>query len=263
MDNIILSYFAKHSTGDISRLMYAKRLFQAPMAIIGQAAGAASMPFFASLYSRGLLDDYASAVNRAVTRILAASLMLSAGMLALAGPAVDLVFRGGSFDRGDANTTAMYFEIFAVSLALWSAQAIYARAFFAAGETLVPMRAGTIITVISIPIYWGLHERFGVMGLAWASNLAILVHTVTLAVLAHRRRLVALGGLERGEILRGAGAALLSLGAVVLVMRWLPQGQSYRGDVIALAMGGVAWAGVCFAVLKMSGSKMLRMKLSF
>ena len=51
------------------------------------------------------------------------------------------------------------------------------------------MRAGTIITVVSIPIYWALHARFGVMGLAWASNLAILVHTVTLAVLAHRRGL--------------------------------------------------------------------------
>jgi putative peptidoglycan lipid II flippase len=261
MDNIILSYFAKHSTGDISRLMYAKRLFTAPMSIIGQAAGAASMPFFASLYSRGLLSNYASAVNRSVTRILAASLMLSAGMLALARPAVDLIFRGGSFDRGDANTTAMYFGIFAVSLALWSAQAIYARAFFAAGETLVPMRAGTIITVISIPIYWGLHERFGVMGLAWASNLAILVHTVTLAVLAQRRGLVPLRGLERGEIVRGGAAAMLSLGALMLVMRWMPQGQSYyRGDVIALAMGGAVWAGVCFAVLKMSGSKMLQFR---
>ena len=39
MDNIILSYFAKHSTGDISRLMYAKRLFTAPMSISGWAGG--------------------------------------------------------------------------------------------------------------------------------------------------------------------------------------------------------------------------------
>src|SRR6185437_3672477 len=78
MDNIILTYFAKHSEGDISRLMYAKRLFTAPMAIIGQASGAASMPFFASLYSRGQHGDYAGAVSRAVTRIIAASVMMTA-----------------------------------------------------------------------------------------------------------------------------------------------------------------------------------------
>ncbi len=75
MDNIILTWFAKHSTGDISRLRYAKHLFTAPMAIIGQAAGAASLPFFASLYSRKLFDDYAAAVNRAVSRIFSVALI--------------------------------------------------------------------------------------------------------------------------------------------------------------------------------------------
>jgi putative peptidoglycan lipid II flippase len=181
LDSIILTYFAKHGTGDISRLTLAKRLFTAPMAIIGQAAGAASLPFFASLYSRKLFADYASAVNRSVTRIISASLMFSTGMFALAGPAVDLIFRGGSFNRADSGATAVYFQIFTLSLAFWAAQAIYSRAFYAAGETLAPMRAGTIITALSIPIYWGLHHRFGVIGLAWASNLAILVHTVTRA----------------------------------------------------------------------------------
>ena len=258
MDNIILTYFAKHSTGDISRLMYAKRLFTAPMAILGQAAGAASLPFFASLYSRGEFAEYAAAVNRSVTRMLGAAVMLSAGMIALAGPAVDLLFRGGSFNRADAGKTAGYFAIFAISLALWAAQAIYARAFFAAGETLAPMRAGTIITVVSIPIYWALHARFGVMGLAWASNLAILVHTVTLAVLARRRGLVSLGGLDVVEVGRCLAAAAVSLVGTVAVLRVLPQRQTYWGDVAALTLGGVVWAGLCFAVLKAMGSTILR-----
>ena len=94
LDSYILSWFAKHTQGDISRLMYAKRLFTAPMAIVGQAAGAASFPFFASLFSSGMFADYASAVNRAVSRILCASFLLSSAMFALvAGPvggAIDL-----------------------------------------------------------------------------------------------------------------------------------------------------------------------------
>ena len=262
MDNIILTYFAKHGTGDISRLMYAKRLFTAPMAIIGQAAGAASLPFFASLYSRKRFDDYASAVNRSVTRILSASLMFSAGMFALAGPAVDLVYRGGSFNRADTHTTAVYFEIFTISLALWAAQAIYSRAFFAAGETLAPMRAGTIITVLSIPIYWVMHRSFGVAGLAWASNLAILAHTVTLAVLAHRRRLVSLHGLDRAEIGRSILAALTGLIGVLLVLRVLPQGnRSYVADVVALLTGGLLWLVLCLLTLRLTGSALPRQLL--
>src|ERR1700733_7640047 len=44
-DRWILNYFASGIHGQISRLTYAKSLFTAPMAVLGQAAGAASLPF--------------------------------------------------------------------------------------------------------------------------------------------------------------------------------------------------------------------------
>ena len=265
LDNQILGYFAKHGTGDISRLNYAKRLFTAPMAIIGQAAGAASLPFFASLFGRNQFASFASAVNRSVSRLIAFSLLGSAAMIALAEPAVDLIFRRGSFNAADATSTATYFAIFAISLALWTAQAIYARAFYAAGETFAPMLAGTIITIVSIPMYWQLHLHFGVVGLAWASNLAILLQTGTLAVLAHRRSLVPLfgppgspyAGPDRREISRAAIAALVSLAGVTLLLHFVPQPQTYRGDIIALALGGLTWAVLAAATLHLTGSKLL------
>lgn len=264
LDNQILGYFAKHGAGDISRLNYAKRLFTAPMAIIGQAAGAASLPFFASLFGRNQFASFASAVNRSVSRLIAFSLLGSAAMIALAGPAVDLIFRRGSFNAADATSTASYFAIFAISLALWTAQAIYARAFYAAGETFAPMLAGTIITIVSIPIYWQLHLHFGVIGLAWASNLAILLQTGTLAVLAHRRHLVPIvgppgqyAGLDRPEITRAAIAAIVSLAGATLLLHLIPQPQTYRGDLIALTIGGLTWAILAAATLHLTGSKLL------
>lgn len=260
-DNWILGYFAKHGTGDISRLNYAKRLFTAPMAIIGQAAGAASLPFFASLFGRKQFVDFARAVNRSVSRLIAFSLLGSAAMIALARPAVDLIFRRGSFHAVDATSTATYFAIFAVSLALWTAQAIYSRAFYASGETFVPMLAGTIITVATLPVYWELHRRFGVIGLAWASNLAILTHTVTLAILLHRRKLVPLfgkvSGLDRPEIARAMVAALISLAGVILLLHLVPPSQTYRGDLLALALGGFVWIALATGTLQLTGSKLL------
>jgi putative peptidoglycan lipid II flippase len=258
LDNQILGYFAKHGAGDISRLNYAKRLFTAPMAIIGQAAGAASLPFFASLFGRGQFASFAQAVNRSVSRLVAFSLLGTAGMIALALPAVDLIFRRGSFHATDAASTADYFAIFAISLALWTAQAIYARAFYAAGETFLPMLAGTIITLVTIPIYWELHRRFGVSGLAWASNLAILIHTATLAVLLHRRRLVPLVGLDRPELARAALAAIISLAGTALILHFLPNAQTYRDDVLALAIGGCTWAILTATTLHLTGSRLLQ-----
>ncbi len=220
-DNYILAFFASHIQGDITRLTYAKRLFSAPMAIVGQAAGAASLPFFAALYGQQRLKDFARSVNASVTRILAFCFLLSAWMVALAHPAVDLIFRGGRFNRADASLTAIFFAIFSVSLAFWAAQAIYARAFYAAGNTLTPMLASTIVTVLSLPVYWFLFHLHGARGLAIASDLGILLQTGTLAVLLHRRKMVSLRGLEFAELARSLFAALVSAGALYGLARFV------------------------------------------
>ena len=89
-------------------------------------------------------------------------------MLAAALPLVDLAFRRGHFTVQDSISTATYFAWFSLSLALWSAQALYARAFYAAGDTMTPMVASTLIVVASLPMYAALFHRFDVTGLAMA-----------------------------------------------------------------------------------------------
>lgn len=264
MDQYILTYFAKHLPGDISRILYAKRLFSAPIAILGQAAGAASMPFFASLYSRKLFSDYAAAVNRSITRILAVSLLAAAALFALAQPIVDLLLRGGKFSHADGAATATLFAIFTLSLPLWAAQSLYARAFFAAGDTRTPMLGGTAVMLLSIPCYWLLYAHYGVVGLAWASNLAILAQTLTLAFLAHVRYLVPLFGIpgvpqsgpDRAEILRSLFSAAIALAGVTLLLRFLPAHHSHLDDLLALALGGLVWLILAAGTLHLSGSRL-------
>jgi putative peptidoglycan lipid II flippase len=252
-DKWILSFFASYDPGGISHLTVAKTLFNAPMGILGQAAGAASLPFFSSLFSQDRLGDFAAAVNRAVSRVFAASLIAAAWMIALAPPIVDL-FRGGSFNRVDAADTAQYFAIFAISLALWTAQGIYARAFYAARNTLTPAVAGSIITLLSIPVYRLLFHSIGMAGLAVASDAGILTHTLTLAILLHRRKLVSITGLEGGELARALLAACISFGATYACVRLLPLGHGHAGDLAMIAIGSCVWAILCWATLALTGS---------
>jgi putative peptidoglycan lipid II flippase len=256
-DRWILNYFASGIHGQISRLTYAKSLFTAPMAVLGQAAGAASLPFFASLFNQGRLADFASAVNGSVSRILIFSFLLSAWMIGLAYPAVDFIFRGGSFHRGDSVETAHYFAIFAVSLFLWTGQAIYARAFYAAGDTLTPMAAGVIVTLISLPVYWLLYHAAGAIGLSLASDIAILLQTAALALLLHRRRMVRLSGLERAELGRALFATVASLVALY-GLRYLLPSTSRIADVIVLAAGTAVWLIVAGGSLYLTGSTIPR-----
>jgi putative peptidoglycan lipid II flippase len=256
-DKWILAYYASAVPGGISRLNVAKSLFNAPMTILGSAAGAASLPFFASLFAQGRGYDFAHAVNRSVSRVVATSLLAGAWMMALSVPIIDL-FRGGRFSPADAAETSRYFTIFAVSIAMWSAQAIYSRSFYAAGNTLIPAIAGWSVTLVSVPLYALLFQSMGVSGLAVASDIGMAISTVTLAVLLHRCRLVHIQGLEYGELGRALVAAVVGYGAVRWVLPMLHLTRGHAGDFVAVGVGTVVWAAVSGGVLVATGSRLLK-----
>ena len=240
-DDWILRYFASGGVGDITRLNYAKRLFALPISILGQAAGQASMPFFAKLFGEGRRADFADSVNKSVYRIAAASMLATALMIPAALPFVDLAFRRGRFTFADSLSTSVYFAWFSVSLALWSAQALYARGFYAAGNTLTPMIASTIITVASLPIYAALFHKFDVTGLVIASDIGILMHTVTLAWLLQRADLVRLRGLPWLELCKAFATAIFAGTAAYGVSRVARINGSRSADLLAIALIGVTW----------------------
>ena len=268
-DNWIIAHFASATSGAVALMSYAKRLFTAPMAVLAQAAGAASMPFFASLWAQEKKYEFATSVADSVSRVMALGLLAASAMVALAVPLVDLIYVGGKFSAGDAGECAAYFAAFSISISLWSAQAIYSRAFYAAGNTFLPMAAGTIITLASLPVYAALYRSFGAMGLAAASDIGITAQTVALALLLHRRRMVSLASLDFAELGRCllaavAGGVAVWLVCVVLVghigriagsnliahSRWV--------DFAVLLVGCALWFAIAKVVLERSGSALPR-----
>jgi len=245
-DDWILRYFASSGVGDIARLNYAKRLFAVPIAVLGQATGQASLPFFARLFNEKRLKDFATTVNDSVYRVSAASFLATGWMMAAAFPLIDLVYRRGRFTVSDTETTAVYFFWFSLSLALWSAQGLYARAFYAAGDTLTPMVAVTVITSASLPVYSLLFHKYGVVGLAFASDIGIGANLLALAWLLHYRKLVSLGTLRWDELgksaLIGVVAGGISLEVVKSVTPLVSAHGSRVSDLLQLGLISVTWA---------------------
>jgi putative peptidoglycan lipid II flippase len=251
-DDWILRHYAASGVGDIARLNYAKRLFAVPIAVLGQATGQASLPFFARLFNERRLKDFAATVNDSVYRVSAASFLATGWMMAAAVPLIDLVYRRGKFLFADTQATGIYFFWFSVSLALWAAQGLYARAFYAAGDTLTPMVAVSVITAASLPVYSILFHAFGVVGLAWASDIGIGVNLLALAVLLHRKRLVPLGDLRWGELGKAAITAVIAGGISFEVAKIVPitPGHGSRvADLTQLALVSVTWAAAVAAGL--------------
>jgi len=266
----IIAHFASSTSGAISLITYAKRLFTAPMAVLAQAAGAASMPFFASLWAKGQKSEFGKSVADSVSRVVCMGFLAASGMAGLGVPLVSLLFVGGKFSDADARACAAYFAVFSISLFLWSAQSIYSRAFYAAGNTFLPMAAGTIVTVISLPMYAALYRWYGGMGLAFASDVGIALQTLAIAGLLHHRKMVSLASLDFPEMGRclvasfAGGAAiwivfyfLVDLGLHAIHATW--HGRAYNLSV--LIVGGLLWGGVSLLVLKQMGSALPRVVL--
>ena len=252
-DDWILRHYASSVVGDISRLNYAKRLLAVPIAVLGQATGQASLPFFARLFNEKKLKEFAATVNDSVYRVSAASLLATAWMTAASLPLIDLVYRRGKFLFDDTQPTAVYFFWFSLSLVLWSAQGLYARAFYAAGDTLTPMVAVSVITAASLPIYSSLFHAFGVIGLAWASDVGIGINLLALAWLLHLKGLVRLGDLRWRELGKAAVTAVVAGAISFEVAKIVPLATSGRGsrtaDLIKLVLVSVTWAAAVAAGL--------------
>ena len=264
-DNWIIGHFASHIGGAVTLFNYAKQFFAAPMAMLAQAAGIASLPFFTDLWSRNERFKFATNVADSVSRVASLGLLAASAMVALGWPAIDLVFTGGRFSAADSRLCAIYFAVFSFSLFLWSAQAIYSRAFYAAGNTFVPMVAGSVVTLVSLPIYASLFHFYGAIGLALASDIGIAMQTVTIATLLHKRRMVSLASLDFAEMGRclfsavAGGAAAWLLGwALNVLFHHLPGisllHHARLADAIILVAGLVVWTFIAKWVLEISGS---------
>lgn len=257
-DDWILRYFASAGAGDISRLNFAKRLFAVPIAVLGQATGQASLPFFARLFGEKKMREFSETVSSSVYRISALSFLASGLMMAAALPVIDLVYRRGRFIFQDSQSTAIYFFWFSISLAFWSAQGLYARAFYAAGDTLTPMIAATALTIASLPLYSGLFHKFSVIGLAMASDFGIIANTLILAILLHRRGLVPISDMKWKELGKAALTAVLAGWLAYRVSNLVTLSGSRLADLKAVLLVSITWAGGAAAGLWLFKSDLLR-----
>jgi putative peptidoglycan lipid II flippase len=255
-DEWIQRYFAASSIGDITRLTYARRLFQVPIAVLGQAVSQASLPFFSRLFGENRLSEFSATVNASVQRVFCVALLACSFMVAAALPLVDLVFRRGHLHFTDSQLTAIYFSWFAVSLAFWAAQSLYARAFYAAGNTLTPMIASSIITVASLPVYSALFRNFSIVGLVVASDLGIAANCLTMAILLHKRHLVSLRDIDWGEIGKVTAISVMAGIASVKGFSLVTLHGGRIEDLESLGLAAVAWTVVVVLGLWLTGSRL-------
>jgi putative peptidoglycan lipid II flippase len=244
--------------GTIAALGYARMLLQLPVAVVGQALATAALPFLARLYAEGRREELDRVVTETLRGAFALSILMGAGLFALADPGVAVLYERGRFTPGDTAQVAMLLQIFAFAAPAWVVQQIAVRGFYARDDTWRPMILGTVIAVPAALLYWALARSGGGPGLAWAGVLGMSLNAAVTLWLARR-----LHGAPDLAVLAATGARALGASALAVGAVWLlpARAPGFAGAGVSLALGGLVFGGVGLLALYAFGDAALRATL--
>jgi putative peptidoglycan lipid II flippase len=212
VDEWIARYFGSSMTeGTITFINNARRLMLVPVALIGQAASVAALPYLSKLAAESRDEDLGDTLSVTLRAAAFLSCLAAAFMALFAYPIVSAIYERGAFTSADAQETAGILLFYCAAIVAFTVQTIGFRGFFAHSDTFRPFLIGTVVTGLSLPIYWQLSLAYGARGLALALAICLTLSCLATLVVYQRKY----GFLD----LRGIGTSILkglSVAAVVI-----------------------------------------------
>ncbi|MFW6066533.1 MAG: murein biosynthesis integral membrane protein MurJ, partial [Planctomycetota bacterium] len=242
------------TTGVVTRLYAANRLYQFPMGILGISLATVVFPLFSRYAARKDHAALRDTTNRALRLALFLGIPAGLGLAILARPAIQVIYRHGRFRPEDVTATAFILRMYCLGMWAYFCNHILLRAFFAQKDTSTPLKVSMVLASVNILLVVTLvftPLRAGAMGLATATAAAVNVLLLTWVL---RRRWGRIGFrrilLSLGRIVLAAGSMAAT---VVAVQHPLPHVTAERvgewtGEVIVLLAAMVAGGGVYASV---------------
>jgi putative peptidoglycan lipid II flippase len=235
IDDWAIRWFGSYlESSSISWLSYAKRLMLVIVAVFGQAAGVATYPILARLAAQKKWQEMCDHLEDALRHVMLAVIPISVLLALVSRPAVYILYSRTRLSVGDIDQTALALEIFLISAVAWGTQSIIGRGFYALGDTLTPTVIGSVLALLSIPIYWVGQKYFAHLGLAAASSIGVTTYTAVLWAVLFRRLKIPFAGLA--SYFARACAAAAGAGVVCLAIKLLIESRfpwtSFTGSVV-------------------------------
>lgn len=226
--------------GAITWLNNARRLAQVPIGVFGQASGVASYPFLAEQAAQGKVRAMFNDLSAALDWVFFSSSCAACLAYLFSREIVLVVFQRGAFNINDTVHTASALSFFALGVPFWCAQNIVARGFFAMKDTITPTIVGSVTWLLTLPLYYFLMVRYGVIGLAAASTAGIIVHSMSLYVFLLKKTNIRFSlSAVRVPLVTSVISALSIVGLKDLLGRvlFLPSWDTMHGALVRVSLG--------------------------
>jgi putative peptidoglycan lipid II flippase len=186
LDDWFLRRFGSYlGNGSVATIQYAKNIMRVPMGVFGLASGVAIYPTLTRLIGNKDIEGAYIIITKVIKRMLvlafAAQVVLTTSSIEI----ITLVY-GKHLNSNQYTSIGVALNFISCGLWAWTTQSVVSRGFWVLGRNWLPTFIGTIIAVISYPIYSILSIHYGTSGLAVASSISISIYT-TIMILVLRR----------------------------------------------------------------------------
>jgi len=177
---------------------YAVRLLELPQGVFGISLATYLLPTLSGLAAEKKFPEFRSTLRHGLSWLVFVNLIASVLLLLLAEPIVRLLFQHGRFDASSTARAASALTCLAPGLLAFSLVNILARAFYALGDTMTPMRISVFCLAVNALLALALVGSFRQMGLGIANTCSAVVN-FALLLYALRRKLKSI---DLGDLLR-------------------------------------------------------------
>ncbi|MEK7459763.1 MAG: murein biosynthesis integral membrane protein MurJ [Patescibacteria group bacterium] len=152
---VIVSFASYLQGGSISIFNLSLNLQSVPLGIIGLSYAVAAFPTLTKSYSLGKTEEFKDHLKSAARAIIFWSLPITFLFIVLRAQIVRVILGSGSFSWEDTRLVAASLALFSISVVAQGLIALFARAYYAVGNTYLPLKIN-LISSISIVLFSGL-----------------------------------------------------------------------------------------------------------
>ncbi|MFC4624703.1 murein biosynthesis integral membrane protein MurJ [Daeguia caeni] len=165
---LINTNIASGAAGAVSSLVYADRIYQLPLGVVGIAVATVLLPELSRALRAGNMQEASSLQNRSVEFTLFLTLPAAAALLVMSEPIVRLLFERGKFGADSTLEVSTLLAIYGIGLPAFVLNKAFIPGFFAREDTRTPMIFAAISMVVNVSIALSLFPFFGARGIVTA-----------------------------------------------------------------------------------------------
>ena len=229
--------------GTVSVLYFADRVQQLPLGVIGTAVGTALLPLLSRQVRAGEAASAIGTLNRAIEYGLFLTLPAALALIVCAQPIILVLFGRGAFDLESVRLSSQSLAAYALGLPAFVLVKVLAPAFFARGDTSMPVKIGVASVALNLILNLAFMVPLAHVGPALATSVAAVCNVVGLAfVLRLRGHFVSDHQLRRR--CRGMVGASAAMTLVLWVLRDLLFQAPSHGWLRLASLGGLVGGGI-------------------